>query len=71
MASFNEAIDLAMTGAGGMDTGAPVSGFAAISVIYNSRNGATALLGVNATASSVRLPARFARVVTSGSHRCE
>lgn len=47
---FNRTINLAATGAGGMDTGtAPVNGYVALYAIYNPANGATALLAVNAT----------------------
>lgn len=53
--SFSKTINLATTGAGGMDTGtAPANGFVAIYVIYNPVSGASALLGVNAT--SVKAP---------------
>ncbi|MBB4863361.1 hypothetical protein HNP46_002208 [Pseudomonas nitritireducens] len=48
--SFSKTINLATTGAGGMDTGtAPVNGFVAIYAIYNPTTRASALLGVNAT----------------------
>ncbi|MBU9661890.1 hypothetical protein KTF22_08295 [Burkholderia multivorans] len=47
--SFNKTINLATTGAGGMDTGtAPVSGFVALYAIYNPTTGASALLATNA-----------------------
>lgn len=50
LTSFNKTINLATTGAGGMDTGtAPVSGWVAIYAIYNPTNQASALLAVNAT----------------------
>lgn len=50
--SFNKNINLATTGAGGMDTGtAPANGFVAIYAIYNPVSGASALLGVNATSA--------------------
>lgn len=53
--SINKTINLASTGAGGMDTGlAPASGFVAIYVIYNPVSGASALLATNAT--SVKAP---------------
>lgn len=52
LASFNKTINLATTGAGGMDTGAaPVSGFVALYAIYNPATGASALLAANATAA--------------------
>lgn len=47
--SFNKTINLATTGAGGMDAGsAPVSGYVGLYAIYNPTTGASALLGVNA-----------------------
>ena len=50
LASFNQTINLAVTGAGGMDTGAPpVSGYVAVYAIYNPTTGAAALLATNAT----------------------
>lgn len=49
--SFSKTINLATTGAGGMDTGtAPVSGYVAIYAIYNPTTGVSALLAKNATA---------------------
>ncbi|AQQ23081.1 phage tail protein [Burkholderia cenocepacia] len=54
LANFNKTINLATTGAGGMDTGsAPASGFVAIYAIYNPATGASALLARNATSSRV------------------
>lgn len=51
LASFNKQINLATTGAGGMDTGTvPANGFVGIYAIYNPTTGASALLAVNATA---------------------
>jgi len=48
--SFSKTINLATTGAGGMDTGAaPASGYVAIYAIYNPLTGVSALLGFNAT----------------------
>jgi len=48
--SFSKAINLATTGAGGMDVGtAPVSGYVALYAIYNPITAASALLAVNAT----------------------
>jgi hypothetical protein len=53
LSSFNKTINLATTGAGGMDTGtAPVSGFVAIYAIYNPTTGTAALLAKNCTAST-------------------
>jgi len=50
LSSFNKAINLSTTGAGGMDTGtAPVSGYVALYAIYNPTTSVSALLGVNAT----------------------
>lgn len=50
--NFNRTINLATTGAGGMDTGsAPVSGFVALYAIYNPTTGASALLARNATSA--------------------
>ncbi|WP_434663437.1 hypothetical protein P5W99_24360 [Paraburkholderia sp. A3BS-1L] len=52
LSSFNKTINLATTGAGGMDTGAaPVSGYVALYAIYNPTTGASALLATNATSS--------------------
>jgi hypothetical protein len=46
--SFSKVINLATTGAGGMDTGtAPVSGWVAIYAIYNPTTGVSALLAQN------------------------
>ncbi|WP_235443036.1 hypothetical protein [Caballeronia mineralivorans] len=51
LASFNKTINLAATGAGGMDTGAaPVSGFVALYAIYNPTTQTAALLATNAAA---------------------
>ncbi|MCA8502150.1 hypothetical protein LGN13_10640 [Burkholderia multivorans] len=48
---FSKVINLATTGAGGMDTGtAPASGFVALYAIYNPTTGSSALLATNATA---------------------
>lgn len=50
--SFNKTINLAMTGAGGMDTGtAPVSGYVALYAIYNPTTQTAALLATNATSA--------------------
>ncbi|SPB16537.1 tail protein [Caballeronia novacaledonica] len=52
LASFSKTINLATTGAGGMDTGtAPVSGFVALYAIFNPTTGASALLAKNATSA--------------------
>jgi hypothetical protein len=49
--SFSKTINLATTGAGGMDTGtAPVSGYVALYAIYNPTTGTAALLAQNANA---------------------
>ncbi|WP_245641412.1 hypothetical protein [Paraburkholderia bannensis] len=53
LSSFSKTINLATTGAGGMDTGsAPASGFVALYAIYNPSNGASALLATNATSAA-------------------
>ncbi|AOJ64453.1 phage tail protein [Burkholderia ubonensis] len=50
--AFNQTINLATTGAGGMDTGtAPTSGFVALYAIYNPTTKAAALLATNATSA--------------------
>lgn len=50
--SFNKTINLATTGAGGMDTGsAPTSGYVALYAIFNPTTGASALLAKNATSA--------------------
>jgi hypothetical protein len=49
----NKTVNLATTGAGGMDSGAaPNNGFVAIYAIYNPTTGASALLARNATAAA-------------------
>lgn len=49
VAAVNKAINLATTGAGGMDTGtAPVSGFVALYLIFNPTTQVSALLATNA-----------------------
>ncbi|WP_223555324.1 hypothetical protein [Pseudomonas sp. BF-R-01] len=51
LSSLSKTINLATTGAGGMDTGsAPVSGWVAVYLIYNPTTLASALLAKNATA---------------------
>jgi len=53
LANFNKTINLATTGAGGMDTGSPpASGFVALYAIYNPTTGASALLATNATSAA-------------------
>ena len=53
LAGFSKTINLATTGAGGMDTGAaPNNGAVAIYAIYNPTTGASALLAVNATSAA-------------------
>jgi hypothetical protein len=55
LSSISKAINLATTGAGGMDTGAaPASSFVGIYAILNTTTGTAALLGVSANA--VTLP---------------
>ncbi|MCA7086039.1 phage tail protein [Cupriavidus sp. DB3] len=52
LANFSETINLATTGAGGMDTGtAPANGYVALYAIHNPTTGDTALLARNATAA--------------------
>lgn len=54
LGGFSKTINLATTGAGGMDTGtAPASGYVAVYAIYNPTTQTAALLGVNATAAVV------------------
>ena len=53
LASFNKTLNVATTGAGGMDTGsAPASGYVAIYAIYNPTTATAALLATNATAAA-------------------
>ncbi|AOF16803.1 hypothetical protein BB936_06940 [Yersinia enterocolitica] len=55
LSGFSKTINLATTGAGGMDTGTvPATGYVALYAIYNPTSGASALLAVNAT--SARAP---------------
>ncbi|WP_446333584.1 hypothetical protein ACRHQP_00305 [Burkholderia pseudomallei] len=50
--SFNKTVNLATTGAGGMDAdSAPVSGYVALYAIYNPTTGTSALLAKNATSA--------------------
>ncbi|MDI9694451.1 hypothetical protein QM312_00850 [Burkholderia cenocepacia] len=52
IANFSKTINLAITGAGGMDSGsAPTSGYIAIYAIYNPSTGVSALLATNCTGS--------------------
>ncbi|WP_433693199.1 hypothetical protein [Paraburkholderia phenoliruptrix] len=52
LASFSKTINLATTGAGGMDTGvAPASGFVAIYAIYSPTTQTAALLATNASSA--------------------
>lgn len=52
LASFSKTLNLATTGAGGMDTGAaPANGFVALYAIYNPTTGTSALLATNATSA--------------------
>lgn len=54
ISNFSKTINLATTGAGGMDTGtAPASGYVALYAIYNPTTAISALLAVNATAAKV------------------
>ncbi|WP_432321869.1 phage tail protein [Yersinia enterocolitica] len=67
LANFNKTINLATTGAGGMDTGtAPVTGFVALYAIYNPTTQVSALLAVNITSavatevySGANMPANY------------
>ncbi|WP_229765274.1 hypothetical protein, partial [Yersinia enterocolitica] len=52
ISGFSKTVNLATTGAGGMDTGTvPATGYVALYAIYNPTSGATALLAVNATSA--------------------
>ncbi|CFV26502.1 tail fiber protein [Yersinia enterocolitica] len=52
ISGFSKTVNLATTGAGGMDTGTvPATGYVALYAIYNPASGATALLAVNATSA--------------------
>ncbi|WP_410176811.1 hypothetical protein [Yersinia hibernica] len=65
LTSFNKTINLATTGAGGMDTGAvPANGFVALYAIYNPSTQVSALLAVNTT--SVLAPEVCAGIMPSG-----
>jgi hypothetical protein len=53
VASFSQAINLATTGAGGMDTGtAPTSGYVALYAIYNSTTATASILAKDATSAA-------------------
>ncbi|WP_261522975.1 hypothetical protein [Burkholderia multivorans] len=55
LANFSNTINLATTGAGGMNSGqAPASGYVAIYVIYNPVSGASALIAKDATAATMQ-----------------
>ncbi|TKC83954.1 phage tail protein [Trinickia terrae] len=52
LSNYSETINLATTGAGGMDTGsAPASGYVALYAIYNPATGAISILATNATSA--------------------
>lgn len=52
LANYSQAINLATTGAGGMDTGtAPVSGYVALYAIYNPTTGTASILAKNGTSA--------------------
>lgn len=52
LSSFSQTVNLATTGAGGMDTGsAPASGFVALYAIYNPTAGTMAILAANASSA--------------------
>lgn len=65
--SFNKSINLATTGAGGLDTGtSPINGYVALYAIYNPTTSVSALLAVNATSvvvanvyAGVNMPAGY------------
>ncbi|WP_437612002.1 hypothetical protein [Erwinia sp. V71] len=51
LSAFSKSVNLATTGAGGMDTGSvPASGFVGLYAIYNPTSGTSALLAVNGSA---------------------
>lgn len=53
LSSFSKTINLATTGAGGMDTGAaPVSGYVALYAIYNPATATSSILAFNSTSST-------------------
>jgi hypothetical protein len=52
LSNFSKSVNLATTGAGGMDTGtAPVSGYVALYAIFNPTTSTSALLATNATSA--------------------
>jgi hypothetical protein len=52
--SYSQAINLATTGVGGMDTGtAPTSGFVALYAIYNPTTQSTSIIATNASSAAV------------------
>jgi hypothetical protein len=56
LSGFSKTINLATTGAGGMDVGtAPANSYVALYAIYNPITGASSILAVNATASAAPL----------------
>lgn len=68
LANVSKSINLATTGAGGMDAGsAPASGYVALYAIYNPTTGESALLATNATSAAApnvyggaKMPAGYA-----------
>lgn len=53
LSSYSQAVNLASTGAGGMDAGsAPVSGYIALYAIYNPTTSTASILATNATSSA-------------------
>jgi hypothetical protein len=53
LANYSEAVNLATTGAGAMDTGSPPNnGYVSLYAIYNPSNSATSILATNVTTSS-------------------
>lgn len=56
LANFSKSVNLATTGAGGMDSGAaPVLGYVALYAIYNVTTATSALMAVNATSAAAPL----------------
>ncbi len=65
LSNINKTINLATTGAGGMDTGTvPASGFVALYIIYNPTTQVSALLAVNTT--SILAPEICSGIIPSG-----
>lgn len=53
LANYSQTLNVAATGAGGMDTGsAPVSGYVAVYAIYNPTSGVSSILATNASTSN-------------------